>query len=243
MLDTSDPRVSSREWYDELPEGRSWSSLWAGYIICGRCSGVRLARESCTACGDPPPDTEWTVVRLPDGREERIQATFMGAEGRYEDWIYLKMMEHEWRRPVLETDHFPGAAPATGPSPRASIVILFWSYFETRIERLLRAGLAATPERLKEDALRRYSTIGARLNDFYRVVFSSTYKDDLEQVGFGQMWSHIARVQDCRNKFAHGFPQAIDDGLVKETVHRLRDEHRAWIAVYNKRASRIRAGA
>jgi hypothetical protein len=65
----------------------------------------------------------------------------MGAEGRYEDWVYLGMMEREWKRPVADDDRFSVFSRESAPSPRASIVLLFWSYFETRIERLLRAGL------------------------------------------------------------------------------------------------------
>jgi hypothetical protein len=58
----------------------------------------------------------------------------MGAEGRYEDWVYLGMMEREWKRPVADDDRFSGFSRESAPSPRASIVLLFWSYFETRIE-------------------------------------------------------------------------------------------------------------
>jgi len=118
------------------------------------------------------------LVRDEKGRELLLPATFMGAEGRYEDWVYLGMMEREWKRPVLDSDRFPGFPPAKTPSPRASIVLLFWSYFETRIERSLRAGLSEVPGRLVDDTFRRYSASGARLNDLYSVAFNSTYKRD-----------------------------------------------------------------
>jgi hypothetical protein len=162
----------------------------------------------------------------------------MGAEGRYEDYIYLNMIEREWKRPALNTDRFPVYPPDAGPSARASIVILFWSYFETRMDRLLRAGLSEVPERLLDDTLRRYSSIGARMNDFYRVAFASTYKEDLEAVGHCQVWPHLAKIQERRNRFAHGQPQAIDDPLVQATVEMMKVEHEAWIAVFNKRAAR-----
>lgn len=80
--------------------------------------------------------------------------------------------------------------------------------------------------------------IGARLNDFYRVAFDSTYKKDLEEVGHEGIWSHLAKVQERRNSFAHGQPQAIDDALVQAVVENLKVEHEAWIAVFNKRAAR-----
>jgi hypothetical protein len=49
----------------------------------------------------------------------------------------------------------------------------------------------------------------------------------------------LAKVQEQRNQFAHGQPQAIDDNLVKSVVEKLKVEHEAWIAVFNKRATRI----
>jgi hypothetical protein len=118
-------------------------------------------------------------------------------------------------------------------------VILFWSYFETCIERLLRKALREMPKRILDDTLRRYSAIGARLKDLYRVAFSSTYKDDLEAVGHAQIWSHLAQVQERRNQFAHDQPQAIDDALVQTVVEKLKVEHEAWIAVFNKGAARF----
>lgn len=100
-------------------------------------------------------------MRLEDGREITLPDVFMGAEGRYEDWIYLRMLEREWRRPVLEIDRFIELPEDHRPSPRAAIVLLFLSYFETRIERLLRVGLRHVPNRLLEDLLGRYSSIGS----------------------------------------------------------------------------------
>jgi hypothetical protein len=225
-------------WYENLLGDKSWSALWNDYTICGECRGIRRFQGPCQICGDPPFRMESQLVRDATGREFRVPVTFMGAEGRYEDWVYLRMMEREWKRPVLDEDRFPGLSASAGPSPRASIVILFWSYFETRIERLLRSGLPEIPTRVLDDMLRRYSAIGARLNDLYSVAFSSTYKKDLEEVGHGQIWPHLALVQERRNQFAHGQPQAIDDALVQKVVEKLKDEHEAWIAVFNKRATR-----
>jgi hypothetical protein len=232
------PVPSSSTWYEQLPQEQSWGRLWSDYTICGHCRGIRTFEGPCQICGDPPFSTEPQVVRNEQGREFILPAAFMGAEGRYEDWVYLRMMEHEWKRPVLEEDRFPGSSPEAGPSPRASIVILFWSYFETRIERLLREALREIPIRILDDTLRRYSAIGTRLNDFYRVAFDSTYKSDLETVGHGQIWPHLANIQERRNLFAHGQPQAIDDALVKRVVEHLKVEHEAWIAVFNKRVAR-----
>ena len=225
-------------WYDTLPNDKSWGALWNGYIICGCCRAIRRVENLCPVCGDEAPGGQQSVVHVVDGKEIVVaNCCFMGAEGRYEDWVYLQLMEREWKRPVLESDHLPGFSPGDGPSLRASIVVLFWSYFETRIERLLRGGLAEIPGRILEDVLRRYSSIGARMNDFYRIAFGSTYKEDLEAVGYGQVWAHLSKVQERRNLFAHGQPQAIDDHLVQSTVEMVNLEHEAWIAVFNKRAA------
>ena len=128
-------------------------------------------------------------------------------------------------------------------SPRAAMVLLFWSYFETRIERLLRAGLATAPRGLVEDSLERYSSIGSRLDRFYRVVFDSTYGKDLESLGLDNIWSHLQEVQRRRNLFVHGSPDAIDDDLVEKVVAELKSEHEAWIAVFNLQKRRLRATA
>lgn len=148
------------------------------------------------------------------------------------------MIEREWKRPVAPGDYFATSSSESWPSPRASIVLLFWSYFETRIERLFREALREIPVRILDDTLRRYSAIGSRLNDLYRVAFDSTYKIDLEAVGYGDTWAHLAKIQERRNQFAHGQPQAIDDDLVKAVVDNLKVEHEAWIAVFNKRVAR-----
>lgn len=235
-MDASVP--SPPMWYEELPKDKSWSGLWSSYTICGRCHGIRAINGPCGVCGDPSYEMQPQVMRDGQGREFLVSPALMGAEGRYEDWVYLRMIEREWKRPVLDDDRFPGSPPDAGPSPRASIVILFWSYFETRIARLLREGLREIPGRLLNDMLGRYSAIGTRLNRFYRVAFDSTYKSDLESVGYGQVWLHLAQVQERRNLFAHGQPQAIDDALVKAVVENLKVEHEAWIAVFNKRVAR-----
>jgi len=164
----------------------------------------------------------------------------MGAEGRYEDWVYLKMLEREWKRPVLESDRFMDIAESNRPSPQAAIVLLFWSYFETRIERLLRVGMRDVPDSLVEDALSRYLFIGARLDRFYRIVFGTTYAADLTELGYAEVARHLTKVQERRNDFTHGKPQAIDDALVVSVVEMLKVEHEAWIAVFNRRAARPR---
>jgi hypothetical protein len=148
------------------------------------------------------------------------------------------MMEREWKQPITEGDDLIFPDPARRPSGKASLVLLFWTYFETRIERLLRGGMREVPARLAEDALQRYSSIGSRLDRLYRVLFEISYGADLAELGYEDIWQHLARVQERRNAFAHGEPGAIDDALVAAVVDNLKREHEAWVGVFNRRASR-----
>ena len=225
-------------WVDDLLPGNSWTTLWSGYIRCGACSGIRTFNDPCPACGaDLPKDAKQTV-KLDDGQEISIGPVYMGAETRYEDYVYLQLMEREWERMTRDSatqDRLPHAGQVpTG----ASLVLLFWTYFETRLEHLLRRGLQHVPPAFLEDALNRYSSVGARLDRFYKIAFGSTYHSDLDSLGYSDVRAHMARVQEQRNEFVHGSPQSIDDALVTSVVEMLKREHEAWIAVYNHRVSK-----
>ena len=148
------------------------------------------------------------------------------------------MLEREWKRPVTDADRIPGFQHSPHPSPRSAIVILFWSYFETRIERLLQAAMFDVPQSLAEDTLQRYSAIGARLDRLYRVLFATTYWADLIELGYSDVSTHLQEVQRSRNAFAHGEPAAISDALVASVVDNLKREHEGWVAVYNRRSTR-----
>lgn len=75
-------------WVDDLPLDSSWTSLWSEYIRCGKCSGIRTFNDPCPACdADLPKDVEQTV-KLEDGRELSVPSVYMGAETRYEDYVY-----------------------------------------------------------------------------------------------------------------------------------------------------------
>jgi hypothetical protein len=155
---------------------------------------------------------------MADGTEQRIPPAFAGGEGGYEDWVYLIMLEREWLRPVIDADRFLNVAEGSRPSARAIVVLIFWTYFETRIERLFREVLKGLPVSVTEDLLRRYASIGARLDRLYKVVFLTTYWADLESLGYVSVSKLLIRVQQRRNEFVHGHPEAIDDALVADLV-------------------------
>jgi hypothetical protein len=188
-------------------------------------------------CGSAERSSEAREV-VDHGRKVLLPEVSMGAEGRCEDWVYLKMLEREWKRPIADIDESSGDDLSATLSPRASIVVLFWSYFETRIERLLRAAMREVPTRLAEDTLQRYTSIGSRLDRLYHILFATTYRKDLSELGFDDVGRHLIHVQERRNAFAHGDPQAIDEALVASVVDNLQREHEAWIGAYNRRCAR-----
>ena len=149
------------QWYESLPNDRSWFWLWSRYERCG-CGGIRSHDMSCPACGEQPTKPVWEVVRDPDGNEHRLPSVSAGAEGRYEDWVYLRMLEREWLRPV-EANLYDSIPEDSRPSARAIIVLVFWTYFETRIERLYRETAWTVPGAVMEHLLERYPAVGRRL--------------------------------------------------------------------------------
>ncbi len=225
-------------WYELLSDDQSWVSLWREYIRCA-CGGIRSTGGQCPVCGEELRYLEWEVVCDSDGNEFRVPSAFMGGEGRYEDWIYLRMLEREWLRPV-EGDLYGSIPESNRPCARAIIVVVFWTYFETRIARLFRETGKAVPKKVIEHLLDRNTSIARRTNELYRVVFSTTYWADLNDLGYGKVASLLREVQECRNMFAHGSPEAISDALVEKLVAGLKNEHEGWIAVFNRRLKEAR---
>lgn len=219
---------------ENTPPGESWSSLWNGKVLCA-CGGIRLIDAACPVCDAPPYDGSPKKIRLGDGTELLAPQMFMGAEGRYEDYLYLHMMEREWSRSST-----PSPAMLRGVSEKSSVVLLFWTYFETRIERLLRAGLKGVPPNLVEDTLDRYSSISARLERLYKVLFETTYEKDLKDSGYAEVYLLLKEVQKRRNEFTHGNPSAIDDVFVAFLAGKIREEHEAWVYIFNKRMRALR---
>ena len=235
---TQGPGKVQPRWYESLPEPRSWLWLWSRYQRCG-CGGIRLQVGTCPACGEPLPEPTWVVVRDAHGKEHRVYEATMGAEGRYEDYTYVTMLEEEWLRPA-KPDLYALIPEHRRPSARAIVVLIFWTYFETRIERLYRETAPSVPRTVMGHLLKRNPTVGRRLDDLYEVVFSTTYFADLTELGYGRVADLLRRVQTARNRFAHGHPESIDDSLVEDLVAGLDDEHEAWIAVFNRRLKEAR---
>ena len=230
---TGGSRDDAPLWYESMPDDWSWAFLWSGYVRC-MCGGIRTIEAQCCACGEAWLEPAPLVIRDTDGNEHRVKPELAGAEGRYEDWVYLEMLEREWRRPV-DAKLYGSIPENSRPAARAIVVLVFWSYFETRIGRLFRETAKAVPGHVMDHLLERHSSVGARMDRLYRVVFSSTYRADLNDLGYGRVAALLKQVEQCRNRFTHGHPEAIDNALVEELVAGLKEEHEAWIAVFNKR--------
>ena len=221
-------------WFAKLPPDTPWSSLWNQYIRCDACNGIRTFRSSCPVCGSAL-DSSLETIRLNDGKEFTVQRAFRGGETRYEDYVYLQLLEREWKRmrrdlKTRKESHF-----LSDVSDGAAIVLVFWSYFESKIEYLFKSLLGHLPAEFLEDTLKRYSSINARLKDLYKIAFKSTYYHDLCSLGFDDVRDRLILIRDRRNSFVHGSPTSIDDALVRKVVEFLQREHEAWIAVYNCR--------
>lgn len=223
-------------WYKQLKERYKWSSLWYGYVRCGKCNGIRTLKGACPSCNEELTTT--TTYVTVDGRKRELPLASAGAEDRYEDYVYLQMLEREWTRPLTENDLFLDIFEGHRPTPRAVMLLIFWTYFESRIERLLREALWAVPDPVRDDLLKRYESIGSRLDRLYRLLFASSYFADLQALGFGHVAALLGNIQKSRNEFMHGSPNAISEQLVEELVSTLKDEHESWIAVFNLRATK-----
>ncbi len=220
-------------WYEALEDGKGWTSLISDFIACD-CGGIRTISANCPACNSDPSDLTARVHRDSSGREYQLR-TFRGAEGRREDYQLLALMEREWHHAQFESGEQSWLT--SGMSERASVALLFWTYFESRMNRLVGLGLRPLPINVQSDLSSRYDSVTSHMKQLYQILFGVRYLDDLIAVGAESISGHLARVQDARNRFVHGDPEALSDALVEAVVRNLKVEHDAWIAVFNRRVS------
>lgn len=93
------------------------------------------------------------------GQEISSARSFRGAEGRREHYQFLALLEREWRRPPLVSVEQNWLT--RGTSPRASVVLLYWTYFESRMSRLVGLGLQSLPQNVQNDLSSRYDSVTA----------------------------------------------------------------------------------
>jgi hypothetical protein len=175
------------------------------------------------------------VVRIVEGVERRVPRIVLAGALSWTTHSMLALMKREWDRPLLELDQ--GLAVGRQPSQRMLIVILFWTLFEHHMDRFFDAALGTLPPSIRADLLRRYGTIGSRMDRLYKLTFDTTLEKDLTDLGHGQVYHHLLKVQAKRNEFVHGDSEAIDDALVRETVEQLPEVQAAWLALFNLRCT------
>ena len=69
--------------------------------------------------------TDYAPIEVVDesGQRHRIPPASLGAEGRYEDWLYLDLIQREWLRPVSHAAE--GMLRHKQVSERAPVVLLY----------------------------------------------------------------------------------------------------------------------
>lgn len=221
-------------WLDDLKPGDSWMGVWYAVSYCDKCHAL-MGSGPCPVCGQRIDSSPQRVVV--NGVERTMPQATQGAIA-WSTYVLLQLMQREWERPLMERDFFGSMPAEKRPSQRLAIVVLFWTLFEGLMDKFMDAGLADLPDGVREDLLRRYGTIGSRLDRLYRLMWSTTFWEDLRNLGFGTEADHLKNVQKRRNDFVHGNPESIDDGLVQVTVEHLQTVQQGWIAVYNLRCTR-----
>jgi hypothetical protein len=217
-----------------MPTLDSWLGPWSGLIHCQNCHAL-MGGSECPVCGRQLTIDKWTMVTI-NGREHEVPANVYQGALSWTAHSLLGLMRREWDRPVLEQG--PSAVPlAKQCSQRVLVVILFWTLFEHLMDQFFHAAVSRLPAGVGAELLKRYQSIGSRMDRLYTILFDAKINVDLETLGHGDAYKHLQRIQDCRNAFIHGNAEAIDDALVWETVERLNDMQAAWLALYNYRCT------
>jgi hypothetical protein len=221
-------------WLDSLLTGDSWMGVWKHKFICGGCHGI-ISDYVCPICEYNnyiiSPFEVDSARQM--GREPAV--TLMGAYP-YTTHLLLELMQREWDRPLAEV---PLIVIDNEKAPqRLIIVLLFWSLFENLMEVFFTQALSVLPKAIADDLLKHYSSIGSRLDRLYKLLFATTFKEDILSLGKVELFEHLERLQKKRNAFVHGDPKAITEDLVRDTVLYLQDVQSAWIDLYNRRCTR-----
>lgn len=202
---------------------------WHGLIHCPECNALHTSSSKCPICGyalDVEP-VRFTV----DGVEYVVPAAMQGAIP-WSTFVILGQIRFECSRPQIVID-----GGTYRPVQRLVIVILFWTLFEILMDGFFRAAFADLSGSLGDELLQRFPNVGGRLDRLYKRTWGLTFWADLETEGFAEDAQHLRQVQERRNAFIHGDPEAIDDALVESTLARLESVQRGWIKLFNKRCT------
>jgi hypothetical protein len=212
-----------------------WWGCWKDLFRCGNCWAYVGSSSLCPVCAHDYRNPEPREITI-DGKLRTIPQAFAGALS-WSHYVMLQLMHREWLRPLPEETN-PSLPADHKPSSRVLIVLLFWTFFETMMTGFYETATGGLPKSVGADLLKRYNSIGSRLDRLHIVLFGTTYAKDLDQLGFTAVRKHLENVQDKRNAFMHGNPEAISDSLVAETVRMIPAFQEAWTQSFNLRCAK-----
>lgn len=211
-------RVQKRQ-ADELMK------LWMRLSQCGQCNALLDVTLPCPVCRhqvDLSPT--WMII---DGKEHIIPAATQGAVP-WSMYVMLRQIQMDLHRPM------PSAFKAQGSGTRVMVPLMFWVMFEIMMDAFMRSALANHPD---SERLLKQPYIGGRIDKLYRDCWGLTFWKDLERIEAVEAARTLQRLQDRRNAFIHGDPEAIDDVLVSEVMTNSATISLSWIQLFNERAT------
>lgn len=217
----------------DVSDWNFWWDPWKDHIRCGHCGGLAELPRPCPICHVDYSNNQEIEIEL-NGRKKTILPAANAGALNWSQYALLTMMHRDWTRPLS-----PVQSPRTNKiSPRALVVLVFWTFFESLMDWFYVSAMAELPSGVRENLLSRHSFIGARMNGLHRVLFARKYSSDLKDVGGDRIALHLERLQRSRNDFIHGNPEAIDDDLVVETVRLFPEFCEVWIRSFNLRCAK-----
>jgi hypothetical protein len=212
-----------------------WWGVWRDRIRCGSCRALMDHKAPCPICSadyrNLPP-----LEMVIDGRTVMVHQGVPGALD-WSPYAMLQLMHRDWLRPLSGDGHL-SLPEGHRTSPRVLVVLIFWTYFETLMGWFYETAMSDLPPSVAADLLGRYNSIGSRLDRLHRILFKNRYVDDLDQLGYTSVRQHLEKIQQQRNSFVHGSPEAISDQLVNETVMAMPSFQQAWIESFNLRCAK-----
>jgi hypothetical protein len=200
-------------------------ALWMGLTQCVNCNALHQVALPCPVC-DHMVDLAPQRITI-DGEDHVVAAAAQGAVP-YSMYVMLNQIRLDLQRPLAPRQE------AHGAGGRPMIPLMFWIMFEIMMDAFLRSSLAGDPE---SERLLKQPYIGGRLQKLYETQWGLTFWEDLERIGCGAAAEFLQRLQRQRNEFIHGDPQAIDDALISEVMANATATSRAWIQLFNERAT------
>jgi len=211
-----------------------WMGPWSGLIHCPNCHAL-MSGDSCPVCNHALPTKDYFLIEVAGQPVKVASQTYQGALS-WTAHSLLGLMRREWEKPAF-AEEFTVAPIGHQCSQRVLIVILFWTLFEHLMEQLLQSAMVTLPAGVASDLLKRYQSIGSRIDRLYSLLFNAKLADDLNKLGFNHVLPLLMEIQSRRNDFVHGNAEAINDELVDKVVANLNGFQGAWVALFNLRCT------